>query len=196
MLRGLGYAHQPESLLLHGSWVFLSPDIAEMDYVPQSDSWSCGVAVALTAARALLKRSLDFETGRALAGADAEVGTSNSGLAEALEKIFSGSAYRVVAGALGTAAAEEEREPLRAKGPPAALARLLRESAFLIINFREPETHLGHFAAVRGVSEAALLLSDPYFGHTSVLAREQFDWRSGFSEPVVHGWFAAIRHQR
>lgn len=73
------------------------------------------------------------------------------------------------------------------------LKRLLREGYLVMINFREPVDSGGHYGVLQGINDEALEIADPNYGLRSVMPWERFDFRSGYSDPVLHGWYVAIR---
>ena len=63
------------------------------------------------------------------------------------------------------------------------------------MNFREPVTGVGHFGLLQAINHRAVEIADPYYGLRLVLPLPEFDFRSGFSNPVRHGWHVAIRRK-
>ncbi len=189
-----GFPGQPNELLQSGQWLQSSHRVLEENHCYQPDDWSCGSAVFKMIAKTLAGEEVDYATAIVITGANEEVGTDNALMERALRDYFQARNFEVRTGLLGTE--KPENGPQTActlEQRTALLSELLREGYLVVINYREPEEQVGHFAVVQGISDKALEICDPWHGPRCVLELEQFDGRSGFSDPVVCGWFTAIR---
>jgi len=77
----------------------------------------------------------------------------------------------------------------------ATIERLIKEQWIVIVCFKEPTSGEGHFAIVREVNKVELVVADPELGFNHRIKREDFDWRTGFEDPVRQGWYAAVRRK-
>lgn len=75
----------------------------------------------------------------------------------------------------------------------ATLKRLFAAGYLVMINFREPVEGGGHYGVLQGIDDQAMEIADPYYGLRSAMPWDRLDFRTGYSEPLLHGWYAAIR---
>jgi hypothetical protein len=122
-------------------------------------------------------------------------GAENSRVVAALQSM--GPEYEVITGQSsshpkGRSVSPEIRAAEKARELE-TLKRLLREGYLVLINFREPVEGGGHYGVLQGINDQAIEIADPYYGYRSVLPWKDFDFRTGYSDPVLHGWYVAIR---
>jgi hypothetical protein len=194
----VGYPGQKPELMNDPATVWSSPKISAKEYFAQPNDWTCNASSYIMIHRALTGADVALEKVVTEMGAVEGKGAENARVVQVLESL--GPKYEVLTGQSSAhpkgqeptaevRAAEQlrERETLR---------RLLGEGYLVIINFREPEDGGGHYGVLQGINDQALEIADPYYGLRSVLAWKDFDFRSGYSEPVLHGWYVAIRARR
>jgi len=170
--------------------------VGEKEYFAQPNDWTCSASCYLMMFRTLVQADMTLNQAIERCGAVQGVGADNAKVVKAFELL--GSRYQVVAGQSSV----HDEENLPADAPEliaektaelANLKKLLQEGYLVMINFREPEEQIGHYGVLQGLNDKALQIADPYYGHRSVLALDKFDYRSGFSKPVLHGWYLAVR---
>lgn len=145
--------------------------------------------------RALTGRDVPLSTVVARTGAVEGVGAENIRVVEAVQRM--GPEFEVVSGRTaaypkGERVSRHVREAEKAREYD-TLVRLLREGYLVILNFREPVDHGGHYGVLQGLNKEAIQIADPYYGRVSVLPWKRFDFRTGYSDPVLHGWYVAAR---
>jgi hypothetical protein len=175
--------------------VWSARKIGPRDYFAQPNDWTCNASSYIMIHRALTGKDVRLSDVVAGMGAVEGKGAENPRVVGMLESL--GPDYEVVTGqssshpkgremAVGARATEKTREQ-------ATLRRLLRGGYLVIINFREPVEGGGHYGVLQGINDQAIEVADPYYGLRSVQAWRDFDYRSGYSDPVLHGWYAAVR---
>jgi hypothetical protein len=194
----VGYPGQKPELMNDPATVWSAHKIGAKEYFAQPNDWTCNASSYIMIHRALTGVDVAIDKVVTQMGAVEGKGAENARVVEVLESL--GPKYEVLTGqssaypkgqepSAEVRAAEQIREH-------ETLRRLLGEGYLVIINFREPEDGGGHYGVLQGINDQALEIADPYYGLRSVLAWKDFDFRSGYSEPVLHGWHVAIRARR
>lgn len=187
-----GYPGQRVAVMNQPDTVWASRRIGPKEYFAQPNDWTCSASSYIMVYRSLTGRDIPLGEVVARTGAQKGVGAENRRVVEAVEmlgpkyEIISGQSSAHPAGASRIQEAEKAREH-------ATLTRLLRDGYLVILNFRNPEDHGGHYGVLQGLNEKALQIADPYYGRISVMPWKDFDFRSGYSDPVLHGWYVAVR---
>jgi len=190
-----GYPGQRLDLMNSPRTVWAASRIGPQQYFAQPNDWTCSASSYIMVYRALTGKDLPLSEVVARTGAVEGVGAENSRVVEALKML--GPQFEVISG-------QSSANPKGAKVPAhvraaekarehATLTRLLRQGYLVILNFREPEDHGGHYGVLQGLNDKAIQIADPYYGRTSVMPWEDFDFRTGYSDPVLHGWYVAVR---
>ncbi len=190
-----GYPGQRPELMTGPDTVWAAYRIGPKQYFAQPNDWTCSASSYIMVYRALTGKDLPLSEVVARTGAVEGVGAENRRVVEALKML--GPQYEVITGQSSAhpkgkilpaniRAAEKVREWV-------TLARLLRGGYLVILNFREPEEHGGHYGVLQGLNAQAIQIADPYYGRVSVMPWESFDFRTGYSDPVLHGWSVAVR---
>lgn len=192
-----GYPGQNPELMKDPHTVWSAHLIGPKTYFAQPNDWTCNASSYIMIHRALTGRDAALDKVAAQMGAVLGRGAENPAVVEALRSL--GPKYEVVTGQ--TSSHPKGREPsprVRAAEKireQETLQRLLREGYLVIINFREPVEGGGHYGVLQGINDHAIEIADPYYGLSSILAWEDFDFRTGYSDPVLHGWYAAVRRR-
>ncbi len=192
-----GYPCQDEKLMNGAQTVWAKQRIKERDYFAQPNDWTCNASSFIMIFRTLTGQDIALEKVVQQMGAVEGKGAENSRVVEAFQAL--GPQYDVVTGQSsshpkvrnfpsGIRSAEKKREL-------ETLKRLLREGYLVIINFREPVEGGGHYGVLQGINDQAIEIADPYYGRRSVLPWKDFDFRTGYSNPVLHGWYVAVRQK-
>ncbi len=187
-----GYPGQKTGLMQGADTVWAARLIGPQEYFAQPNDWTCSASSYIMVYRALTGRDLPLSEVVARTGAKPGVGAENRRVVEAMKML--GPKYEVISGQASTHSASESRiEAAEKAAEHAVLTRLLREGYLVILNFRNTEDHGGHYGVLQGLNGRAIQIADPYYGRVSVLPWEDFDYRSGYSDPVRHGWYVAVR---
>lgn len=142
-------------------------------YYQQVFEYTCGPATLRMVAKFLGKPVGRLQAVR-LCKTDADHGTSRSNLIHAARA----HGLHVHAHTEGTL---KEIRALLSKGIP------------VIVNYREPEDEVGHYAVVVGVTKHTVVLSDPYHGPRLKLGRREFVRRWYGKHARVHRrWLMAV----
>lgn len=191
----IGYPGQDRSLIESPLTVWSKFLVGSGEYFPQPNDWSCGASVYIMALRTLKGQDVPLQEALRITEARIDTGTDNFLLQKAFEQLKP--EFEVIAGITSHTAkytvpdaAHRYREQ---QAEYTILKQLLTDGYLVVLNFREPVEHEGHYGILQGINEKAIAIGDPWYGNHSVLALEQFDFRSGFTTPVLHGWFLAIR---
>jgi len=190
-----GYPGQKPELMDDPTTVWAAHRINAKDYFAQPNDWTCNASSYIMVVRALTGQDVALDKVVDQMGAVEGKGAENSRVVEVLRSL--GPGYEVLTGQSSShpkgrifparlRAAEKSREL-------GTLKQLLRDGYLVIINFREPVEGGGHYGVLQGINDQALEIADPYYGRSSVLAWKDFDFRTGYSDPVLHGWYVAIR---
>jgi len=174
-----GYPRQNKRLMDGPDTVWSKVLINEKTFKQQINDWTCGPAVVVMLQRVFGLEVLSDDKAIDLTEANNEVGTIADRMVAVVQYL------------------SEKLEIKHDYGNdnPEILRELLREGYLVLIYFREPEEHGGHYAIVQGINKDAMQLADPYHGRESVLPLEKLDWRTDFIEPFVKGWFVALREK-
>lgn len=190
-----GYPGQNAKLMEGADTVWSRYRIGEREYFAQPNDWTCSASCYVMMFRTLVGSDISLKHAVRRCEAKVGVGANNDKVVEAMRLI--GPNYEVLS---GRSLESDENLPAdnagileQKKANLAKLKKLLEEGYLVMINFREPEEHIGHYAVLQGLNDRAIQLADPYYGHHSVLSLDQFDYRSGFSKPILHGWYLAVR---
>jgi len=191
----IGYPEQKPDLMDDPNTVWSAHKIGPSEYFAQPNDWTCSASSYIMVYRALTAKDIALEAVVALTGAVPGKGAENARVVAALEKLAPNA--EVIAGQSsshpkGLELPAEERAAEKARELE-TLRRLLREGYLVILNFREPVDGGGHYGVLQGINDRALEVADPYYGLKSTLAWKDFDFRTGYSDPVLHGWYTAIR---
>lgn len=191
----IGYPDQKPDLMKDPKTVWAKRKIKRCDYFAQPNDWTCNASSYIMIYRTLTGKDVPLHKVVEELGAVEGKGAANSRVVEAL--VAMGPEYEVVSGqssaypkSFNVPASVRAAEKVRERE---TLKRLLREGYLVILNFREPVEGGGHYGVLQGINDRALQIADPYYGQHSVLPWEDFDFRTGYSDPVLHGWYAAIR---
>ncbi len=187
-----GYPGQRVALMKRPDTVWASRQIGPKEYFAQPNDWTCSASSYIMVYRSLTGRDIPLSEVVARTGARKGVGAENTRVVEAVRML--GPGYEVVSGHSSTHPADASRpnEAEKAREHD-TLTRLLRKGYLVIINFRNPEDHGGHYGVLQGINDKAIQIADPYYARVSVMPWKQFDFRSGYSDPVLHGWYVAVR---
>jgi hypothetical protein len=187
-----GYPGQRVAMMNRPDTVWASHRIGPKEYFAQPNDWTCSASSYIMVYRSLTGRDIPLSKVVARTGARKGVGAENRRVVEAGKML--GAKYEIVSGQSSAHPAGESRIQAAEKaGEHATLTRLLREGYLVILNFRNPEDHGGHYGVLQGLNGMAIQIADPYYGRISVMPWKHFDFRSGFSNPVLHGWYVAVR---
>jgi len=187
-----GYPGQRVSLMKKPDTVWASRQIGPKEYFAQPNGWMCSASSYIMVYRSLTGRDIPLSEVVARTGARKGVGAENSRVFEAMKML--GSRYEVVSNQASVHPAGESRIQAAEKAREhATLTGLLRDGYLVILNFRNPEDHGGHYGVLQGLNDKAIQIADPYYGRISVMPWKDFDFRSGYSDPVLHGWYVAVR---
>lgn len=190
-----GYPGQNNSLMEGKDTIWSHYRIGPGEYFAQPNEWTCSSSCYLMMFRALTGADLSLAQAVERTGAVEGTGAPNEQVKAAFQML--GSRYQVVTGQSSTS-----EENLPADSPALreektreleTLKKLLDEGYLVMINFREPVENVGHYGVLQGLNDRAIEIADPYYGRRSVMTLDQFDYRSGFSKPVLHGWYLAVR---
>jgi len=193
----IGYPGQNPDLMRGRNTVWSAHKIGRNEYCAQPNDWTCNASSYVMIYRALTKKDIALEEVARRMGAVEGKGAENARVVDVLKSL--GNGYEVVTGCTsahpkgqsipaGKRAAEKAREMANLKG-------LLGAGYLVMINFREPVEGGGHYAVLQGINDQAIEIADPYYGLRSVMPWDRFDFRTGYSDPVLHGWYAAIRRK-
>lgn len=190
-----GYPGQRVALMNRSGTVWSSRRIGPNEYFAQPNDWTCSASSYIMVHRSLTGRDIPLDEVVARTGARKGVGAENCRVVRAMEML--GPEYEVVSGQSSAHPVGESKiqDAEKASGH-ASLIRLLREGYLVILNFRNPEDHGGHYGVLQGLNDKAIQIADPYYGRISVMPWKDFDFRSGYSDPVLHGWYVAVRPRR
>ncbi len=191
----IGYPEQNLKLMDNRSTVWSTHKIGKDEYFPQPNDWTCNASSYLMIYRKLTQKDVPLDVIATRMGAVEGRGAENARVVEVMQAL--GDTYEVVTGYSSShPKGQEVSANLRAKekaGEMETLKNLLREGYLVMINFREPVDGGGHYGVLQGINDEALEIADPYYGLRSIVAWNRFDFRTGFSDPVLHGWYVAIR---
>lgn len=178
----------------HGT-VWAMHKIDKDDYFPQPNDWTCNASSYIMIYRSLTGEDVALNEVAGRMGAVEGRGAENARVVDVLREL--GNNYEVVTAYSSAHTKGRELPPEMRAAEKASemvtLKRLLREGNLVMINFREPVDGGGHYGVLQGINDKALEIADPYYGLRSVVAWEHFDFRTGYSNPVLHGWYVAIR---
>jgi|GEM_PF-1899545 len=191
----VGYPGQNPDLMRDRGTVWSAHKIGRSEYFAQPNDWTCNASSYIMIFRALTGKDIALDGVVKRMGAVKGKGAENSRVVQVLQAL--GDDYEVITAITSSQpkgkelpdavrAAEKVREM-------ATLKRLLREGYAVTINFREPEEGGGHYGVLQGINDRAIEIADPYYGLRSVLEWDRFDFRTGYSDPVLHGWYVAVR---
>jgi len=190
-----GYPGQKLEWMDSPDTIWATHRIGPKQYFAQPNDWTCSASSYIMVYRALVGKDLPLSDVVARTGAVEGVGAENRRVVEALKML--GPKYEVVT---GLSSSHPKGKPVPANVRAAEkireqelLTRLLREGYLVILNFREPVEHGGHYGVLQGLNSKAIQIADPYYGRVSVMPWDSFDFRTGYSDPVLHGWYAAVR---
>jgi hypothetical protein len=192
-----GYPSQDVSVMDAPGTAWSKHPITEKEYFAQPNEWTCSASSYIMALRVLGIVDIDIDDAVARTCAKEGSGADNGQVVRAFERL--GPGYQVVNGQ--SSSHQDEVDPNSAerlaerKAEHARLGQLLNDGYVVILNFREPEDGGGHYGVLQAINNQAIEIADPYFGLRSVLLLSRFDFRSGYSKPVRHGWFVAIRRK-
>jgi hypothetical protein len=191
----IGYPNQDVELMKGDDTVWSVWRVEDKEYFAQPNDWTCSASCYVMMFRTLVQADISLAEAVERCGAQAGVGAKNETVVKAFESL--GDRYQVVS---GLASESEENPPVdqpelmeEKKVALATLKKLLEDGYLVMINFREPEEHIGHYGVLQGLNDRAIQIADPYYGNVSVLTLDQFDYRSGFSKPILQGWYLAVR---
>ncbi len=191
----VGYPGQNLKLMEGADTVWSRWRVGDKEYFAQPNDWTCSASCFVMMYRTLVGADIPLSEAVRHCGAVEGVGAANSQVVKAFDLL--GSGFEIISGC-----SSESNESLPADAPElraekqanlVRLRTLLEDGYLVMLNFREPEENIGHYGILQGLNDRALELADPYYGRRSVLTREKFDYRSGFSKPVLHGWYLAVR---
>ncbi len=187
-----GYPGRRAAVMKRPDTVWASRLIGPKEYFAQPNDWTCSASSYIMVYRSLTGRDIPLSEVVVRTGAHKGVGTENTRVVKAVRML--GPGYEVVCGQSSTHPAGSSRlnEAEKAREHD-TLTRLLRMGYLVIINFRNPEDHGGHYGVLQGLNDKAIQIADPYYGRISVMPWKKFDFRSGYSDPVIHGWYVAVR---
>lgn len=193
----VGYPGQNPDLMRTRSTVWAAHQIGRKEYCPQPNDWTCNASSYVMIYRALTQKDIALDEVATLMGAVEGKGAENARVVDVLKSL--GNGYEVVtahtsAHPKGQTIPAEERAAEKVV-EMATLKRLLGAGYLVMINFREPVEGGGHYGVLQGINDQAIEIADPYYGLRSVMAWDRFDFRTGYSDPVLHGWYAAIRRK-
>lgn len=187
-----GYPGQQVALMKGPGTVWASRLVGPKQYFAQPNDWTCSASSYIMVYRSLTGRDLPLSEVVARTGAVPGVGAENRREVEAMKMI--GPKYEIVSAQSSAHPAKESSIQAAEKAREhATLTRLVREGYLVILNFRNPEDHGGHYGVLQGINDRAIQIADPYYGRVSVMPWKSFDFRSGYSDPVLHGWYVAVR---
>lgn len=187
-----GYPGQRVAMMNRPDTVWASRRIGPKEYFAQPNDWTCSASSYIMVYRSLTGGDIPLSDVVARTGAVKGVGAENSRVVEAVKML--GSKYEIVSGQSSAHPAGESRiQDAEKAREHATLTRLLQEGYLVILNFRNPEDHGGHYGVLQGLNDKAIQIADPYYGRISVMPWKDFDFRSGYSDPVFHGWYVAVR---
>ena len=191
-----GYPDQDLALMEGKDTVWSRYRIGRDEYFAQPNEWTCSSSCYVMMFRALTHADISLAQAVERTGAQEGTGAPNEQVKKAFEML--GSRYQVVTGEHSLSDADlaaddpallaEKAEELR------TLKGLLEQGYLVMINFREPVENVGHYGVLQGLNDRAIEIADPYYGRRSVMPLAKFDYRSGFSKPVRHGWYLAVRN--
>jgi hypothetical protein len=190
-----GYPDQNIELMDAEDTVWSVWRVGGKEYFAQPNDWTCSASCYVMMFRTLVQADISLRQAVERCGAEPGVGAKNEKVVKAFELL--GDRYEVVSGL----SSESDENP-SADDPGlmeektaelANLKKLLKDGYLVMINFREPEEQIGHYGVLQGLNDRAIEIADPYYGQHSVLSLDQFDYRSGFSKPILHGWHLAVR---
>lgn len=187
-----GYPGQKVEWMKRPGTVWASRRVSRKSYFAQPNDWTCSASSYIMVYRLLTGRDVPLAEVVKRTGAREGVGAENERVVEAVKML--GPKYEVVTGYSSTHPTNESRiQPAEKNREHVVLMRLLREGYLVILNFRNPEDHGGHYGVLQGLNDKAIQIADPFYGLVSVMPWESFDFRSGYSDPVLHGWYVAVR---
>lgn len=191
----VGYPAQNLNLMKDRRTVWSVHKIGKDEYFHQPNDWTCNASSYIMIYRALTGKGLSLSEVAARMGAAPGKGAANDRVVEVMNAL--GDKYEVLTG-YSSANPKGQELPSEVRAAEKAcemktLKRLLREGYLVMINFREPVGGGGHYGVLQGINAEALEIADPYYGLRSVVSWKRFDFRTGYSDPVLHGWYVAIR---
>jgi hypothetical protein len=191
----VGYPEQNPALMDGADTVWTKHKVGENEYFAQPNDWTCSASCCIMVHRVLTGEDIGLDEMVQRTGAVPGRGAENAQVVEAMKKL--GSNLEVKSGVSssqpqGTELSDEERAAEKAQELE-TLKQLLRDGYVVIVNFREPVDNGGHYGVLQGINDQAIEIADPYYGLQSVLAWKDFDFRTGYSDPVLHGWYLAVR---
>ena len=170
-----GYEKQDPALINREDTVWTKYPIGET-FVPQPNNWTCGPTSLLNALTALGDTELSLDLFVETSKTSPYTGTDNDDIVKAAKVLARGREVKSGTGA-----------------DTGFLQNLLRDGYVVIVNFRHPDAKDGHFSLLEAVGEVAVQLADTCSGPVCVLPISRFDHRSAFGEPLLEGWYVAIR---
>ncbi|MCB0335281.1 MAG: hypothetical protein KDD62_03220 [Bdellovibrionales bacterium] len=173
-----GYRTQSSDICLGHDAIYTKYPVGEL-FCPQPNSWTCGPCSLLNGLRAIGIYDVELRSLMALTDTNCENGTSSASLLAAAQHFESHCIVHCGSGAT--------IDDLRS---------LLEESYVVIVNFREPNDGIGHFALVEAIGSEAIQFADPDAGPCCLLALKDFVFQSQFDEPPIEGWFLGLKPVR
>lgn len=171
-----GYEQDGHSLMDGPETVWSRFRISPALYVRQPNDWTCGPSVLQMMLQQSGRVAPNLNAAEQLLGTTEADGSSTRSMEQVL---------RLLAGEANVCSGE---------GASVEYLRTLLAKGFLVvIQFREPENQVGHYALVEGISPCALQLCDPYHGPACVLKLENLDWSTQFEVPQRRGWYMALK---
>ena len=190
-----GYPDQNKELMRDPATVWSRYRITGKEYFAQPNEWTCSSSCYIMMFRALVDSDLSLLQAIERTGAKEGSGAPNSQVVAAFEML--GPRYQIVTGQSSISQENLSADDPRLREEKAqqlqTLRRLLDEGYLVMMNFREPVEQVGHYGILQGLNDTAIEIADPYYGRRSVMSLDKFDYRSGFSSPVLHGWYLAVR---
>ncbi|MEZ4754999.1 MAG: hypothetical protein R3A13_11970 [Bdellovibrionota bacterium] len=188
-----GYPGQNIRLMDDPATTWSKQRINPGNFCGQPNNWTCGSAVYVMILRVAAGLEVDFNIAVKITGATKKTGTDNLLLYQAFEKLGSDFDIQPSPSEPQTTADQTLLSTGFSSPGLIKIKQLLLDGYHIVVNFRGPVRGNGHYAIVNGINSTAIELTDPWYGRRSVLELNRFDWRSGFSDPVLHEWFVAVR---
>lgn len=190
-----GYLDQDKSLMDGRDTLWARYRITPELYFAQPNDWTCSASCYVMMFRAVVKADVSLAQAVERCGAQEGVGAPNEQVVKAFHML--GPRYQVLTGQSSLSQTDPPADDpalLAEKGLELqTLKKLLTDGYLVMINFREPVENVGHYGVLQGLNDRAIEIADPYYGRRSVMPLARFDYRSGFSKPVLHGWYLAVR---
>ena len=191
----LGYPERKGDLMAGRKTVWSVRKIGRKEFFYHPGEWASSASAYIMMMRKLTGKDVSFAEAAQRMGVSPGNGASNDRVVEVMRSL--GGGYEVVTGSSSANPKDRElswRVRAAEKGREMKiLRRLLRSGYLVMINFREPVGGGGHYGVLQGISPKALEIADPNYGLRSIIPLDQFDFRSGSSDLVLHGWYVAVR---